>query len=57
MDDVTKFGACGIAVAVFSIASTIMTILGKTNVALGLEIAAGVLLILMFINAVNFLRR
>lgn len=56
MDDVTKFGVYGIAVAVFSIGSTVLTMCGITNIALGFEVGAGVMLILMIRNAVKFLR-
>lgn len=57
MDNVTKFGACGIAVALLSISSTVLTMCGLTNIAIGFDIAAGVTLILMMVNAVKFLRR
>lgn len=57
MDDVTKFGVYGIAVAVFSIGSTVLTMCGLTNIALAFEVGAGVMLILMLVNAVSFLRR
>ena len=56
MDEVTKFGLLGIAVAVLSISSTVLTIFGLANIALGCEIGAGVTLILMMVNAVRFLR-
>lgn len=56
MDHVTKFGAFGIAVAVLSISSTVLTMFEMTNIALGFEIAAGVMLIGMIVNAVKFLR-
>ena len=57
MDEVTKFGVYGIAVAVFSIGSTVLTMCGLTNIALAFEVGAGVMLILMLVNAVSFLRR
>lgn len=56
MDYVTKFGAFGISVAVLSIGSTVLTIFGLANIAIGLEVAAGVMLIGMIVNAVKFLR-
>lgn len=56
MDHVTKFGALGISVAVLSIGSTVLTIFGLANIALGFEIAAGVMLVCMIVNAVKFLR-
>ena len=57
MDEVTKFGVYGIAVAVFSIGSTVMTMFGLMNIALAFEVATGGMLILMLVNAVSFLRR
>ena len=57
MDEVTKFGVYGIAVAVFSIGSTVLIMCGLMNIALAFEVAAGVMLILMMVNAVSFLRR
>ena len=56
MDEVTKFGVYGIAVAVFSIGSTVLTMCGLMNIALAFEVGAGVMLILMLVNAVKFLR-
>ena len=56
MDNVTKFGLLGIAVALLSISSTVLTIFGLANIALGFEIVAGVMLICMIVNAVKFLR-
>lgn len=57
MDNVTKFGLLGIAVALLSISSTVLTIFGLANIALGFEIAAGVMLVCMIVTAVKFLRR
>ena len=57
MDEVTKFGVYGIAVAVFSIGSTVLTMCGLTNIALAFEVATGMTLILMMVNAARFLRR
>lgn len=57
MDNVTKFGLFGIAAALLSISSTVLTMCGITNIALGFEVGAGVMLILMLVNAVSFLRR
>ena len=57
MDGSIIFGILGIAVAVLSIISSVLTIFGVANIALAAEIGAGVMLILMLINAVSFLRR
>lgn len=57
MDVAIIFGILGIAVAVLSIISSVLTIFGLTNIALAFEVGAGVMLILMLVNAVSFLRR
>ena len=57
MDGAIIFGIIGIAVAVLSIISSVLTLFGLANIALATEIGAGVMLILMLVNAVSFLRR